>query len=337
MFLSKHSNGYYYIYFLNDKGKRNSLSTKTKIKNEALKFLSRFEKEIEGRRIKKLQLLTLDEYCNYFLSCSKQIHTQKTYEGYSHSLKRLNEYFAEINIAEITLSNLNKYFEHRLLTSTIFMARKDLICFNSLFNKAISEGYLINNPCRGIKRFRIPQKQPLFFSESEFDILLNAITNKDLKDMVLFAVQTGLRQMELITLQWNQINLRDKILTLTNQNAITKSKRIRTIPLSLKALQVLIERRQNLTLEMVFTFMGKPWNQDSLGYQFKRSVLKAEINSKLNFHSLRHTFASWLVQRGVSIFQVSKLLGHSRIETTEIYSHLRAEDLRNAIDKLSSY
>lgn len=63
---------------------------------------------------------------------------------------------------------------------------------------------------------------------------------------------------------------------------------------------------------------------------------KTSLNFKLNLHSLRHTFASWLVQRGVSIYEVSKLLGHSDIKITEIYSHLRAEDLRTSVNQLSN-
>jgi len=49
---------------------------------------------------------------------------------------------------------------------------------------------------------------------------------------------------------------------------------------------------------------------------------------------LRHTFASWLVQKGVSIYEVSKLLGHADIKTTQIYAHLRSDDLRNAVKVL---
>ena len=56
---------------------------------------------------------------------------------------------------------------------------------------------------------------------------------------------------------------------------------------------------------------------------------------KFDFYSLRHTFASGLVQHGVSIYQVSKLLGHADIKTTEIYAHLRAEDLRESVEMLN--
>jgi site-specific recombinase XerD len=68
---------------------------------------------------------------------------------------------------------------------------------------------------------------------------------------------------------------------------------------------------------------------------FKRYVLRADLNPKLKFHSLRHTFASWLVQKGVSIYEVSKLLGHSDIRVTQIYAHLTLDNLRSAVELLN--
>ena len=107
------------------------------------------------------------------------------------------------------------------------------------------------------------------------------------------------------------------------------------MPLNQKALEVINDRKK-LNHNLVFTLNGESFNPDYVCKQFKKCVIKAGINSKLNFHSLRHTFASWLVQRGVSIYEVSKLLGHSDIKVTEIYSHLRAEDLRESVNKLTN-
>jgi site-specific recombinase XerD len=56
--------------------------------------------------------------------------------------------------------------------------------------------------------------------------------------------------------------------------------------------------------------------------------------TKLHFHSLRHTFATWLVQDGVSLYEVQKLLGHSNISVTEIYSHLQPEQLHGTVNRL---
>ena len=79
------------------------------------------------------------------------------------------------------------------------------------FNYAVNNGYLVSNPCKGIKRFKLPEKQPLFYTKEDFQKLLDAIDNEDLRDLVLFAVNTGMRQMELITLEWRKINFDVKI------------------------------------------------------------------------------------------------------------------------------
>jgi integrase len=244
------------------------------------------------------------------------------------------EYFGNTQLIGITVPKLNDYFTHRRKKS-IYPARKDLINISSAFTYAVNQSYLKENPCKYFKRFKIPEKLPLFFTERELEILLKTIDEPELKDLVEFAVQTGLRQMELLTLQWSQINFKSKILILDNRNHLTKSQKIRTLPLSNKALQILSRKMSINRSEIIFTLNDKNITQKFISKKFKSYVLKAAINSKLNFHSLRHTFASWLVQRGVSIYEVSRLLGHADIKTTEIYAHLRREDLRSAVDILN--
>lgn len=232
-----------------------------------------------------------------------------------------------------------KYFEERIKSSSIFQARKDLICFHSCFNYAAKQNLLSENPCHGIKRFKIPEKQPLFFSEIDFEILTKAIDNRDILDLVNFAVNTGLRQMELLTLTWNQINFKDKFLILDNHYHVTKSKKIRSIPMNIKAMQVLNERQINKkgNTELIFTFNGKVLTPDYVSRKFKSYVTNAKLNSKLNFHSLRSTFASWLIQRGASIHSVSKILGHSSVRITEShYAFLRPDDLIDSVNRLNN-
>lgn len=335
MFLSKHSNGYYYIYFTSPSGKRNSASTRTKIKSEAIKFLSEFKKELEMRKLQRLSNISFEEYSKKFLEQSKSKHTEKTYKAYKSSIEKFTENHGNLMLKEITHQILNEYFEQRILTSSIYQARKDLICIKSLFNKAILDSYIFSNPCKDIKRFKLPEKQPLFFSEVDFNILVSNIDHKDVKNLVIFASQTGLRQMEMIQLQWNQINFKDGYLILDNRSFLTKSKKIRTIPLSLKALQVLTERQIGSKNNLVFTYNHKQINPTYLSRLFKAYIKTSKLNTKLNFHSLRHTFASWLVQKGVSIYEVSKLLGHSDIKVTEIYAHLKPDNLRKAVELLN--
>jgi site-specific recombinase XerD len=87
--------------------------------------------------------------------------------------------------------------------------------------------------------------------------------------------------------------------------------------------------------EFVFAVEGRKISRWWVSRKFKRYVLKLGLDDKLHFHSLRHSFATWLVQDGASIYEVQKLLGHSSIKTTEIYSHLVPDGLRRTVDRIS--
>ena len=84
---------------------------------------------------------------------------------------------------------------------------------------------------------------------------------------------------------------------------------------------------------------GRKFRADTVSKWFKKTVRDAakeiKIDSNIHFHTLRHSFASCLVQRGISIYEVSKLLGHYDIKVTEIYAHLRSEDLRSVVVNLN--
>lgn len=86
--------------------------------------------------------------------------------------------------------------------------------------------------------------------------------------------------------------------------------------------------------QKVFTLYGKEMTARQIQTKSRYYILQAGLNKKLNFHSLRHTFASWLVQRGVSIYEVSKLLGHADLKMTQIYAHLKQDNLETAVNKL---
>ena len=339
--LSKRSNGFFYVYYNSTSGKRTCISTKTKYKAEAIKFLSDFKDEIKKRNESKIDSISLNDFISEFISYSNTIHTAKTDKAYNQSLSFLKKYFGNILINGISNGQMIKYFENRINESSIYPARKDLICFSSCFNYAIKQNYMINNPCKGIKRFKIPEKQPLFFSESEFQTLLRFIDNEVIKDMVIISAHTGLRQMELLTLRWSQIDFKEKALILDNQFSITKSKRVRAIPLNLTALQIFTKLEINKgnnpeSDNLIFSLNGHILNPDLIGRTFKGYVIKAGLNPKLHWHSLRHTCASWLIQKGVPIFNIQHILGHADIKTTAIYSHIRNEDLSEALSRISN-
>lgn len=336
MFLSKRSNGRYYIFYPQQNGKMTCISTKTKLKAEALKFLSNFTNELAKKANQKISPIKISNFFREFLRYSETIHSIKHTETLKATFAVVNRYFGEILLGELTLERLQSFMEERLKTVSVYSVKRDKANLSSTFSYGISRGLLITNVAKQIKLPKLPEKQPSFFTSLEYDLLMSKIESKDLRDLIQFAIQTGLRQMELLTLTWNQINIKDMYVILDNTGHVTKSKKVRTIPLSLKALQILTDREIKKAGELVFTLNSKPIKPDFLSHKFKSYVIEAKINPKLNFHSLRHTFASWLVQKGVSIFQVSKLMGHSSVNVTQIYSHLRNEDLRTAVNVLNN-
>ena len=86
--------------------------------------------------------------------------------------------------------------------------------------------------------------------------------------------------------------------------------------------------------EYVFTRKGKKLSPPWLSHKLKKHIRKLNLDDNLNYHALRHAFASWLVQRSVSLYEVQKLLGHADISTTQIYSHLAPETLHQTVNKL---
>ncbi|MBZ0200059.1 MAG: site-specific integrase, partial [Ignavibacteriaceae bacterium] len=75
-------------------------------------------------------------------------------------------------------------------------------------------------------------------------------------------------------------------------------------------------------------------NENYVSKQFKKSVRAAELDDRIHFHTLRHSFASQLVQKGVSLYVIKELLGHEDLSTTQIYSHLQQSNLSAAVNLL---
>ena len=242
MYLSRHKNGYYYVYYFDGFDNRKSVSTKAKFKSEALNFLSQLKHKIQQQQAQKHIPISLEGFIRYFLKYSESVHKINTTKTFKASFNSLLSYFGNVSLDALTKQNMMEYFQKRIKISSIYRARIDLINFSSAFNKAVADKYLTTNPCTGIKRFKIPEKLPLYFSQTELSKLIDNIDNNDIRDVTMFAVNTGLREMEIISLTWNQIDFTNKVVILSNQSHVTKSSRVRNVPLNKIAMDVLLDR-----------------------------------------------------------------------------------------------
>ena len=212
-----------------------------------------------------------------------------------------------------------------------------------IMRKAEAWGLAPAQNWRLVSKFKTPKGRVEFFSPEEIGQMLeySRIKSADLppekrspwQTIILLGARAGLRRGEMQNLMWSDIDFKKGILSITpKKDWIPKDYECRDIPLSLdlkEHLQKLPKRGQYI----MYDVYGERLSVDSITTYFRDKIVK-KCGLSGNVHKLRHTFASHLVQNGVDLYTVSKLLGHSSIKTTEIYAHLSPVTLASAVEKL---
>ena len=145
-----------------------------------------------------------------------------------------------------------------------------------------------------------------------------------------------MRLNEILSMTWQWIDFQSDVITIRNsQQFQTKNKKERIIPLHHRVKEIFTRRHNTDLNQLVFYRVpGIKLNAGFVSKKFKKAVREANLNPDYHFHTLRHSFASNLVQRGVSLYTLKELLGHGSVKTTEIYSHLQADNLTQAVNLL---
>jgi integrase len=235
---------------------------------------------------------------------------------------------------EITVPDVEAYRNHPAGGVGKRTCDYDLGRLRRLFSLCISWGYCKENPAKGVKMFHPESRRDRFLTAKEEADILDKI-QPSLRPAVVFAVNTGLRQMEQITLTWGQVDLSRRTVTITAERA--KGKRSRRVPLNELALEALRSQPRGLKSETpVFPALAGI-RQESLVRIFRRAVKAAGLVPKeVTWHVLRHTFASRLVQAGVNLLTVKELLGQPTLAMVMRYAHLADTHLKEAVDTLAA-
>ena len=204
--------------------------------------------------------------------------------------------------------------------------------FNLAGNLSLYDG---DNPVNKVKKPNEDNKRTRYLTTEEATILLQTLKSRvpQLHDMALLSLHTGMRAGELFNLKWGNVDLDNDIIMVVD----TKSGRNRAAYLTTETRAMLELRGQREPSDLVFTDK-KGRRIKELTNPFSRIVKDLDFNDGIKdrrqrfcFHTLRHTFASRLVQGGTGIYVVRDLLGHSTIAMTERYSHLSDGSRRDAI------
>lgn len=183
-----------------------------------------------------------------------------------------------------------------------------------------------------LERPRKEYKLPIVFSLTEIENILNSIDNLKHKSMLTLIYSCGLRCGELINLKIAQID--SNRMTIHLQGA--KGKKDRIVPLAPTALEILREYyKQYKPKTYLFNGEGSlQYSATSLQNVFRKAKRKANIHKKSSLHTLRHSYATHLLESGVNLRYIQELLGHNSPKTTQIYTHVSSDECRKVISPL---
>lgn len=276
---------------------------------------------------------TFKEIIDNFLNYSK--HHRSVYK---HDLARCKialEFFGRDTLAkdvnETMIEEFIMYLAKDKCNKTINLY---LDILRQAYNRAIKIKWLKENPFTSDLRCKVIKPEIKYLSKKEEQKLLNACPAY-FKQILQFALHTGLRKSDLLNLKWSNISDDRKSFTIT----IKKTGKNLTLPITDYINKIFedIKDRYNGSIETDYVFVNpntkKPYTISKFDKRWRKIRKDANLE-QYRFHDLRHTFASKLIKNGVDIATVKELLGHSDVTTTMIYVHTVDENKIKALNTL---
>lgn len=281
--------------------------------------------------------LEIEKYLEY-LKYERKL-SDNTYQSYENNLKQFKKYLIDSNIetnSKDVSTEILKEFLYQLNLSNKSKSHY-LTVLKSYYNFLTKEGLIKNNPANSIKMPKIEKKLPNYLTIEEvnklLDIRLEKPTDYRNKAMLELLYATGMRISELTNLKLSQIDFDDDIV-----RVLGKGKKERIIPLNDIAIQALKEYISDYrpfllklnTSEYIFiNNFGNKISRQGFFKILKKLCVKAEINKEISPHTLRHSFATHLLNNGADLRIIQELLGHENLVTTEIYAHLQNQKIKD--------
>lgn len=248
-------------------------------------------------------------------------------------------FFGGLPVEKITNRHVEQYKARVLATG---LSRKTINNRLTIFRKCMWTAYewlaLPGAPPK-VTWLKCPPHIADYLSPDECDLLLSHARGIN-RDMILIALRSGMRQGELKALQWSSIDWQNRSIAVqhsrcdyTGELTSPKNNRVRHIPMEIDVYEILLQRKKS-TGYVFLNERKQPFDAQCLKRRLARVRRRAGLRS-IGWHTLRHTFASQLVMRGVPMNAVQMLMGHSSITTTMRYAHLAPSTLRAAIDMLN--
>ena len=277
----------------------------------------------------------IDKYIRY-LDVEKG-YSRHTILNYSKDLSEFKAFLGERALETVDYLALRKFLsvlrERNLKSRSI--SRK-LSCLRSFFRFLNREGLLKSDPAKAVSNPKLEKHLPKFLTEEEITRLIESpdlAKLSGLRDRAILETfySTGIRVSELVGLNFEDIDFFSGVVKVRG-----KGKKERMVPIGEKALGVLRDYAQKRKNTLPAVFLNK--NGSRLTDRGVRLILDkyirlTSLREDISPHSLRHSFATHLLNRGADLRSVQELLGHANLSTTQIYTHVTMDKLKGVYDK----
>ncbi len=261
-------------------------------------------------------------------------YSEKTIRSYIASISKLTQFFNQ-PVEEITINQFKDFLHHRIIVDKVSV---------SFVNQSISAFKIIQQDVLErdwesikIKRPRRERRLPVVLSVGEVASMINATKNLKHRTMIMLAYSTGMRRNEIKLIKPGHIDSERMQVRVVHG----KGKKDRFTILSPKALELL---RFYYQLHKPSTFLFEPTKRKdttlsgtTLNNIVKQAAKRAGIKKDISFHTLRHSFATHMLENGINIRIIQQFLGHTSIKTTSIYLHIARIDpsmVRSPLDDM---
>lgn len=349
-------------------------TTYDEVRIKLTEALANIDKGIHSICSEKTLSLWLKEWLEIYALPTVKQSTYVSYESYARL--HLTPELGTIKLASLSIEQLQRFFNKKQKSLSPKSLRNIYNMLHICIEQAVINGYLLHNPLSGVKLPPIPKKEITILNTSEQIALHSAVMHSTTPAAfgIIFTLSTGIRLGELLGLRWSDVNYINHTIhirrtvgrlqkvdesgNLIKKNSgtptteiVTRSPKsataLRTIPLFSEVWndlmsyaqkqKELLGTRQTPDTPIFSTATGAVYEPRTYEDLFKRT-LKAANLPNINFHALRHTFATRALEAGMDIKVLSAILGHAQTSTTlNLYAHALPDHKKDSMDKMGAF
>lgn len=274
-----------------------------------------------------------EDFCSYLLLEKK--YSKNTIDSYKRDLNKFNLYFTKTPLKKITSADIKKYIKSINNINSKSISR-NISTLKSFYKFLLQRNEINKNPMIAISQPKNPKKLPKVLSEEEINKLLefNVKTQYDYRNKAMLELMysSGLRVSELINLKVTDIDIDMSLV-----RVFGKGSKERVIPIgdySLNILKEYIIYHRNTFLKkspspyLFLSSRGDKMTRQAFFKTLKKIATIQGIKTEFSPHTLRHSFATHLLKYGADLRSIQELLGHSDISSTQIYTHITNQKLK---------